>query len=463
MTFQPTLAQRFLNDHFGRAWDVLWYYSVPCGNQPLDPLNLSGAKLTALVIDQVFNLRLTGKPIVWNRGHSVTIVGGAPTKLQGGWWQSNAMILNVAAPMIRDMVDDLDKKGNDWLQFTPSGRFGASKLVYSAGDADVYLSFNRFFLNRQVDYIVHFRSTPSAPWRVIVVHPQYNIEWNDLRQNWEAVKGQAFPNVDSKIDKRTGLPKDFQDADLKEIETEGCQNCPNAGLEQIEFRDGNTGKPLYAMTIRGYMGAKSSLVMFGGIPNISVDKALNLAETKRKQLDYNTDGCPVRRDENGKALPSDEQMSTDDCLKLLREGSLWDLLTQDPSKFNFDVVGQFQVRDDSTWHSQCSGSGDYVSCFPVADNQKLDASYLFDRTDVKLQKAWTVMQLLGEVGVRTMGLSYASGPGQGSGLLFGMEQPMMYNQYFSGISNPEMAFAFDARALQLPQTIAAASNALYGS
>jgi hypothetical protein len=468
MTYQPNIAQQIFGAGLGSGWDVLWYYSVPCANTPEAPLDLANAKLTALVIDQVLNVRMTGKPLIWNRGHSVTIVGGKPTTLPGGWWKSNAMILNVATPMIKGLISDLNQKDNSWLQFTPGGPFAASKLVYSAGDADTYLTFKRVFLNRQSDYVVHFRGSPSEPWKIVVVHPQYNIEWNDLSQQWHALKSQAFPNIDDKIDQKTGLPKDFTDATVKEIETEGCQNCPNAGLEQILIRDGNSGRPLYAMTVRGYLGAKSSLVMFGGIPDLSLDSALNQAEAHRQRqgfdttnhvLGYKTNGCPIQRDPDGKI--SDQQMTSDQCVKFLREGSLWDMLTQDPSKFGFDVVGQFQVRDNSTWHSQCDSDG--TNCINVADDTKLDASYLFSTAGPKLQQAWTVMQLLGEVGVRTLGLSYTSGPGQGSGLLFGMEQPMMYQQYFSGISNPEMVFAFDARALQLPQTLAAAGQVLYGN
>lgn len=461
MTFQPTLAQRYLQEHLGQAWDALWYYSVPCAATPAAPLELDHAKLEALVLTEVLNIRLTGKPVIWNRGHSVTIVGPEPANLVGGWWQSNAKILNIAAKFISDMSSDLGKKDNGWLQFTPGGQFSKYGLVYSAGDADVYLSFSRVFLNRQVDYIVHFRGSPQEPWHTVVIHPIYNFEWNDLRQNWRALEHQAFPNVDSKIDQKTGLPKDAADATLKEIEKVGCQNCPNAALEQIQIRDGDTGDILYAMTVRGYVGSNSSLVMFGKVPQVSLDQALSMAEKTRVQKGYTQ--CPIQRDENGKPLDSSKQYSQKDCAMFLREGSLWDLLTQDPNKFGFDIVGQFQVRDNTVWTSRCSGSGENTYCSLVTDERKLDASYLFNRTDAQLQKAWTVMQLLGEVGVRTLGLSYIAGPGQGSGLLFGMEQPMMYRQYFSGLSNPEMVFAFDARALQLPQTLAAAESALYGS
>jgi len=457
MTFQPSLAQKFLQEHLGQAWDALWYYSVPCAATPAAPLELDHAKFEALVLTEVLNIRLTGKSVVWNRGHSVTIVGPQPANLSGGWWQSNAKILNIAAQMLSDMARDLRKPDNDWLRFTPGGQFGTYRLVYSAGDADVYTSFNRVFLDRQVDYIVHFRGSPTEPWRTVVIHPIYNFEWNDLRQNWRALKGQAFPDVDGKIDKKTGLPKDAADADLKEVERVGCQNCPNAALEQIQIKDGDTGDILYAMTVRGYVGSNSSLVMFGKVPQIGLDQALSMAEKDRVAKGYTQ--CPVRRDANGKKL--DQQYSQKDCAYFLREGSLWDLLTQDPGKFGFDLVGQFQVQDNTVWASRCSGSGENTYCSLVTDERKLDASYLFNRTDDQLQKSWTIMQLLGEVGVRTLGLSYIAGPGQGSGLLFGMEQPMMYRQYFSGLSNPEMVFAFDARALQLPQTLAAAETALY--
>ena len=50
---------------------------------------------------------------------------------------------------------------------------------------------------------------------------------------------------------------------------------------------------------------------------------------------------------------------------------------------------------------------------------------------------------------------------RGSGMLFAMAQPLLRDQYFNGLSNPEMMWTLDARALQLPQTLGAAEDILY--
>lgn len=71
------------------------------------------------------------------------------------------------------------------------------------------------------------------------------------------------------------------------------------------------------------------------------------------------------------------------------------------------------------------------------------------------------MQLLGEVGVRTLGFSYASEAYAGNGMVFAMGQLVIRNQWQHGISNPEMVFALDARALQLPGTLQAMDDYLY--
>jgi hypothetical protein len=451
MNFQPNAQQFFDGDR--RSWDALWYYTIPCGTDPSALLEIENAEFMGLVLNQQTSLRITGKPIFFNRGHSVTIVGGKPAELAGGWWtknaspESNQSILG-AADMIKALISDLDNSQDPWMAFSNTGEFQDSALVYSAGDADVFLSFRKQFLNREVDYIVNFRSTPEEPWHTIVVHPVYNFEWNDFGQNWEALGDNFNPaKIDERLDKN-GFPKDPNDSVLKEIETAGCQNCPNPTLEQIQLRDGETGDILYAMTIRGYIGAENSLVMFGEVPS-KLDDYQKEAQTRADA--QGTTSCPVRYDDKGERLPTTEQLSQDNCAKLLREGALWNWITENPDDFGFDVVGQFRVRDNSTWTSQCSGSGEYTSCVSVPVDRKLNASYLFNTADV--QKSWVIMQLLGEVGVRTLGLSYASGQFAGSGLLFAMEQPMMRQQYFDGLSSPEMLFAFDARALQLPDTL----------
>jgi hypothetical protein len=460
LNFQPNAVQLFGKD--GQGYDALWYYSVPCDKaDPKQQLDISHAKLIAVVITQQTTPRITGKPILFNRGHSVTIVGGPAAALQPGWWTYNARKGNNnsilgAADMTESMVKDLNSSSQPWLAFNPSGRFAASNLVYSAGDADVYTSFKRVFLNRQSDYIVNFRSSPTEAWRRIVVHPLYNIEWNDLAQQFKAIKGFNPLKVDSKIDKN-GFPKDANDSVLKEIERSGCQNCSNSTLEQVQWRDGDTGKILYANTLRAYLGASSTLSMFGQVPSDSLSTLQKQANTGQQKSQGLTD-CPVRYDSDGKKAK--DQLSQDQCANLLREGAVWNLITEDPHTLGLDLVSQFRVADNSTWSSVCTGSGKDTSCNLVAQNEKLDASYLFSQTDTTIP--WSVLQTLGEVGMRMLGYSYVSGPGTGSGMDFAMAQSVVRQQYQTGITNPEMIFALDARALQLPYTLGQAAKELYG-
>jgi len=131
-----------------------------------------------------------GKPLIFNRGHSVTVVGGRPAAFGGGWWKTNQGILN-SWNLVTDMVRDL--AGHEWLSF---GKYADSGLVYSAGDADVYRSLQRLFLNRQSDYLVNFRSAPNLPWQRVLIHPEYK-EWNDFEQNYELEQIQ-FIDPDTK-------------------------------------------------------------------------------------------------------------------------------------------------------------------------------------------------------------------------------------------------------------------------
>lgn len=517
MVFKPNMFQVIQKDKYRRMWDSIAYYQVPCAAQAATPttqnptpdtapgttpgkapvvapptpratLDIANAKFLSLVILQQATPRVTGKPIIFNRGNAVTIVGGRFGNLKGGWWQSAAGLINASNTVV-EMVRDLNKKGNDWLKFsdtgqTGSGRFGG--LVYSAGDAQVYLSLRRL-INRESDYLVNFRGKPDEPWKRVRIEPKYNYEWNDLRQNWKFLKGEDAPDIDEMIDQETGLPKDIDDPDheksktLKEWETAGCQNCPNASLEQIAFVNPETNQPIYAMTIRGYLGAQSSLVMFGRVPS-SRDALFKQAEDHmddlgytdalKRQKDHGGDdkyaACPIQRNEKGEKLDDDHQYSADTCAKWLREGALWDMLTGDATKFGFDVVGQFRVRDNSSYASQCSGSGEATSCTTVVTNRQLDANYLFSNVDDKLYKAWVILQLLGEHGIRTLGQSYVSGQYDGNGLAFAAGQLNVYNAYYSNLSdpnnkyaNPEMVFGLDARASQQPNILAQAANFLY--
>lgn len=483
--FMPNLAQVLANDKARRGWDAIFYYSIPCATAvapPSDPnapplkvvvppdpaaaFEIDRAKFLALTINQQWTPRLTGKPLLFNRGHSVTVVGGKAGNLVGGWWNTPLGIEN-SGKLVTEMANDLNK--HEWLSFSDPS-FGG--LVYSAGDADVYASLRRVFLNRQSDYMVHFRASPDKPWRRVKVEVEYNKEWNDWKSNWEALTGGDAPKIDDLIDSKTGLPKeDLEDADkavLKEIERSGCQNCPNPELEQIKFVDVDNGnKILYAMTIRAYLGANRTMVMFGQVPSRSRDDALKQAEDYR-QRNHMTN-CPVFYDAEGKKKGDDEQYSQEECAGWLKEGALWNMLTTNPTGYGLDVVGQFQVVDNSSYASSCKGSGEYTSCEPVVTNRRLDSSYLFSDAGDNLNKAWTILQLLGEVGMRTLGLSYASSPNDGSGLNFAMVQPQVRKMYYSNMNdpaklhNPEKLFMLDARALQLPQTLGEAEALLYGT
>lgn len=504
LNFKPNLAQQILHDKYRRAWDALFYYAVPCTdvaqpvattgapatestetptpvvNKPATKLDISKAKLLGLVINQQFVPRVTGKPIAYNRGHSVTIVGGRAARYKGGWWQMPASQLS-ASNMIIDLVGDLDN--HEWLSF---GNKDNGSLVYSAGDADVYASLDRIFLNRQSAYLVNFRAKPGDRWKRVLVNPVYNTEWNDLSQQWSALTGTSMPNIDDMVDKNTGLPKDINDPnaqnskDLKEIEKAGCQNCPNPELEQLQFIDMTKGsrtynQPLFVMTIRGWLGGNRSLVFFSdGLPG-KLDSYKDEAESRRKELGMNS--CPIKRDANGNRLDDAHQYPTDPehtnnpngCMTQLREGALWDVFTHKADSFGFDVVGQYSVRDNSTWASHCSGSGENTTCTLDPIERKLDAAYMFTADQDKMLKVWTILQLLGEVGMRTFGLSYASGAYDGSGLDFAMAQWIVWAAYYLNMADPnkpfnvEKLFALDARALQLPTTLSEAGQYLYSN
>ena len=86
----------------------------------------------------------------------------------------------------------------------------------------------------------------------------------------------------------------------------------------------------------------------------------------------------------------------------------------------------------------------------------LDSTY-FTQGDVT--RPWLVSQLLGEVGVRTLGMSYNSCLYCGTGMLFAMAQLKFRDEFYHGFTQ-ESVWRFDSRASQLPDTIAEAVAAL---
>ena len=450
LDFQPSFLQLFSTR--GQGWDAVFLYNVPCpASDPTGSLDIAHATLDGLIISQQTVLRITGKPIFMNRGRSVTVVGGPPAALRPGWWEVNALphsnnsILG-AADMVRSMVSDLNTSPTPWLGFNPNGRFASSQLVMSTGDADQY-NLKRIFLNRQSDYMVYFRSAPTDPWHSIDVHPIYNYVWNDWSSLFAAVNGFNPLNVDSKIG-ADGYPKDPNDPVLKEIERNGCQNCANAELSQIQFRDGNSGRVLYAITLRAYYGANSTLIMYGKVPQ-ALNSLEAQASAQRKSEGVNT--CPVQYSNTGNVDVADP------CVDLLREGAMWNLITENPQSFGMDEVGQFEVRDNSQWANQCSGSGQDTTCTLVPQNRQLNADYMFDNPDATA--AWDMTQLEGPVGMDTLGSGYTSGPGTGDGMAFALAQSVVKWDYFHGITDPAVVFALDGPD-QLPSVLASAWTAM---
>ena len=57
--------------------------------------------------------------------------------------------------------------------------------------------------------------------------------------------------------------------------------------------------------------------------------------------------------------------------------------------------------------------------------------------------------------MRTLGFSYASGLYEGTGVEFALDQQVFYQKFYSGMSQEDV-FLFDARAMQLPETLAQA-------
>ena len=113
------------------------YYSVPClqtgANMPLEEATFLGAS-----VNESFQVRVSGDPLIVNRGHSVTVVGGPLANLAGGWWENNLSII-YASRQIGEMVHELSNSRTPWLGFNPGDKFGSTQLVYSAGDADTPL------------------------------------------------------------------------------------------------------------------------------------------------------------------------------------------------------------------------------------------------------------------------------------------------------------------------------------
>lgn len=436
-----------------RDLQSLWYYDIPCQKKGEKiELDLTKAKLRCLVLNEAWQLRLAWGSYFFNWGHSVTSIGGEPSKIPGGWWlnwdipESNQDTMG-AYDIVNNMVEDLSTSPQPWLEFNPSGRFNqsGSYLIYSAGDADQYATFNRIFLDRQNQYAVFYRPNKNVAWDYITVKPVYNYEWNDAGQNIAKIRNLGKDPFKGLLDER-GLPKNGDDSVIAEMEKIGWINAPNASLEQIQFLDSHD-EILYAMTVRAYIGANDSLIMFGKVkPDLKTIKS-QAPQSQNLPL-------PVYYDNKGNKLEN-QPYTNEQWAEWQRESTIWNFMKANPSSVKSDLMVQYRFTDNTKWSPITGSDGGVIGYEPI--EWDLSSSYFFDG-DVK--KPWLVSQLLGEVGVRTLGMSFCSGRYEGTGLLFALSQEIHRKEFFSGYS-PESLWRFDARASQLPDTLKEAWESLH--
>ena len=446
LDFNRNLTQ--YTDPNKRDFDSLWYYDIPCykdGNS--FSLDFEHASMRAIVLDEVWQARIAAGSFFFNWGHSVTIEGGPMAAMPAGWWEhwdvSDTTNDSVgAAQLMADAVKDLESSSQKWLEFS-TAEFSNAYLIYSAGDADQYATFDRILLNRQDSYAVFYRPDRATAWDYVTVKPIYNYEWNDVDQVLSALKGWGSDPFKDKLDD-SGMPKDPQDQVVKELERVGWMNGPNTSLEQIQFLDKNN-QPLYTMTIRAFVGAADTLIMFG--------KAAppKLADVQAQAGPGVADPMPQLYDDNGNPAQT-QDWTPSQWAEWQRESTMWNFMKDNPKAVGAELEVQYRFADSSTWTPvTCANSnGSTYTCGYNPDTWNLSASYMFNNDNVRAP--WMIMQLLGEVGVRTLGLSYASGLYAGTGLLFGMAQKVHYDEFFSGYS-PESIFRFDSRAETLPDTL----------
>ena len=436
-----------------RDWDSLWYYDVPASKDGADyKLDLEKAKLRCVVLNQVWQARIASGSFFFNWGHSVTSIGGLPATLPGAWWlnwdEPNTEADTIgAAKIVNAMVLDLESSPSPWVEYKPDGLFKNSYLIYSAGDADQYATWNRIFLDRQNQYAVLYRPNRETAWDFITVKPVYNYEWNDVAQELAGIRGwNKSDPMQGKLDP-SGMPKDTYASAVKELERIGWMNAPNASLEQIQLLDSG-GNILYAMTVRAFIGASDTLVMFGKVkPELkSVKEAMPSPENLPMPVLYDGKGNPLSQD---KQPYNDEQWA-----RWQRESTMWNFIKDNPNAVGSELQIQYRFADNTSWAPiTCHDSnGNAYTCGHTPVEWDLSTSYYFDSSTAK--NSWLAMQFLGEVGVRTLGMSYASGLYEGTGMLFAMSQMVHREEFLKGFSQ-ESLWVFDARASQLPDRLAA--------
>lgn len=444
-----------------RDWDSLWYYDIPCTKDGANfLLDIPNAQLRAVALNEVWQARIAAGSFFFNWGHSVTAVGGVLADLPGGWWLNWDVPGTTndtlgAVTLANQMVLDLENSHQPWLEFKTGGQFANSgtHLIYSASDADQYATFNRIFLNRQNQYAVFYRPDPSVQWDSIIIRPIYNYEWNDAGQQLAALRGWNQNNPFHGLLTDEGLPKDMTNNTVKEFERIGWMNAPNASLEQIQYISlDETGAEeiLYVMTVRAFIGANDTLVMFGPA------KPPSLASVRSFVPSSDNLPRPLVYDEQGKPMSEELQTYTPQQWAAWQaEASMWNFLRDNPDAVGSELQVQYRFADNTSWTEvYCRDSdGDRYVCGYRPVEWDLSTSYYFDGGNVR--NPWLVSQLLGEVGVRTLGMSYASGLYQGTGMLFAMAQIVHRDEFFAGYG-PESIWTFDARASQLPDRLAEA-------
>jgi hypothetical protein len=181
---------------------------------------------------------------------------------------------------------------------------------------------------------------------------------------------------------------------------------------------------------------------------------LNAIRSKASTVDKQPK--PILYDNKGDPLSSENQPYTDEqWASWQRESTMWNFMKANPNAVGADLFVQYRFSDNTTWKPITDGEGHTIGYSPVEWN--LAASYYFDG---QVRKPWLISQLLGEVGVRTLGMSYCSGRYEGTGILFAMAQELHREEFFSGYSQ-ESIWRFDARAAQLPDTLAEAWASLH--
>ena len=447
----------------GDQWDfdALLYYTFPAewlggDNYVYDPI--SDGKLLSVTLNQVTQFRLGFGPSWFhNWGHSIVFTGGEPAKLNYGFWRNTEQLsgsyndVHDAVLMLSNMVKDTASSSDPWLEFSATGDYADSTIIYSAGDADQYANAQRIVLNRQKEYVFFYRPDAQTAWDWVRVVPKYNFEFNDFGQLPEYLNA----NLDSILNSDGTLKQgQANNADIRELEKIGCQNCPNPALEQVLFIS-SSGDVLYSITLRAFIGANDTLVIFGA----HAPTTWNFADAPKapavpRPVDYT-----LSEDGDREVKPNDQQTfkSDEEWEKYVAEATVWEWLRAD-NPLQADLFLQFRVNDSSEWAPIPCGDGG--TCGYRAVRWNLESNYYFDG---QVEKPWYIMQLLGEVGMRTLGFSYVSGRYEGSGIEFAMDQVLYRQWYENGYPSDEAVFMFDARALTTPAMLAQSWDALTNS